>query len=654
MNLLQVLPFFTLDQAISSMENVQQWTYGILTLADGNDGASVLLCVKQGNYYIFDSHSRDSFGRIVPNGTSVLLHMKTHNALMKYIKSIGYQLGASQFEITVLSPAVSGFHCMLQPGQLSQSSQNQQNEEKVQENSYKSRTQSTCNSSKKYENKKQAQNVGNISSNIQQNDNSQRRSTRISNERQHNKRQTVTSNIENRKEKDSYKKRSTNKCNNEDDQKERAKKLNEIRKNKKEEKKNRDKERYETKKRKMSSSTDEELKLLEKRTKYENSQRENSSSNIEKRYNTRSKTSAKNANLQSMERNLSQSRKRKQKTDEMNDSSKDKNTVSNDNNNNRSKRRQNRQNEKYTQIESNNTSVQEVGIDDNQNREQEEQIDNHNESLQNKTINMDECLKLFNVKISNGPIYVCTVCLQMWFRRSVLNIEFIKVSSQAEEEKLNQCRRNYVSIEDKEWICKTCQDCIKSGRIPKFSVENKMGFPPQPKELKLNGMEECFTAPRLTLFQMRDLPCGGQKSVRGNSVNLPIDIAPTVEMLPRTLDNTETIAINYKCHLCYKGCAFKQENIRPAAVWKAVNYLMTHSQMYKDLDIQLDTSWIRNMETCDTGACECLQQNTENSSQPPDVLENNDEQNDEDIDNIEEDEDHRHSIVTVVCVSYPG
>ena len=174
---------------------------------------------------------------------------------------------------------------------------------------------------------------------------------------------------------------------------------------------------------------------------------------------------------------------------------------------------------------------------------------------------MDECLKLFNIKISNGPIYVCTVCLQTWFRRSVSNTEFIKVSSQAEEEKLNQCRRHYVSVEEKEWICKTCQDSIKTGRIPKLSLENKMGFPPQPKELKLNGMEERFTAPRLTLFQMRDLPCGGQKSVRGNSVNLPIDITPTVDMLPRTLDNTETIAINYKHRLCYKGCAFKQENI---------------------------------------------------------------------------------------------
>ena len=224
---------------------------------------------------------------------------------------------------------------------------------------------------------------------------------------------------------------------------------------------------------------------------------------------------------------------------------------------------------------------------------------------------MDECLKLFNIKISNGPIYVCTVCLQTCFRRSVLNIEFIKISSQAEEQKFNQCRKNYVSAEDKEWICKGCRDSIKTGRIPKFSIENKMGFPPQPQELKLNGQEH-FTAPRLTLFQMRDLPCGGQKSVRGNSVNLPIDIAPTVEMLPHTLDNTETIAINYKCCVCYKGCAFKQENIRPAAVWKAVNYLMTHSQMYKDLDIQWNTSLIRDMESCDSGTCECVQNNTEN------------------------------------------
>ena len=109
------------------MQNSQEWTYGILTLADGNNGASVLLCVKQGNYYIFDSHSRDTFGNMVANGTSVLLHLKTHNGFIKYIKSIGYQLHATQFEIMVLSPISSALHRMLQPTQHSQNTQNRQN-----------------------------------------------------------------------------------------------------------------------------------------------------------------------------------------------------------------------------------------------------------------------------------------------------------------------------------------------------------------------------------------------------------------------------------------------------------------------------------------------------------------------------------------------
>ena len=323
-----------------------------------------------------------------------------------------------------------------------------------------------------------------------------------------------------------------------------------------------------------------------------------------------------------MQSNSSQSNKRKQITDD--------NII---------KRRRTTKNKNTNKNKSSNQHSENEHIDESNNITTQQQMDNTNGHIEKESINMDECLKLFNIKISNGPIYVCTVCLQTWFRRSVFNIEFINITSKAEEQKLNQCRKNYVSAEDKEWICKGCRDSIKTGRIPRFSIENKMGFPQQPEELKLNGMEERFTAPRLALFQMRDLPCGGQKSVRGNSVNLPIDIAPTVEMLPRTLDNTETIAINYKCRLCYKGCAFKQENIRPAAVWKAVNYLMTHSQMYKDLNIQLDTSWIRNMETCDSGTCECVQNKTENYSAPTDADENNEEQNNEDIDNIEENEE---------------
>ena len=404
--------------------------------------------------------------------------------------------------------------------------------------------------------------------------------------------------------------------------------MNKNTKNKKEQEKNRQHEYYEKKKRKMANNVEEDLNTSTKKRKCQNLQKDISTSNVENRYSTHSKTSKKIATSESVQVYSSQSNKRKEGTDDVNDSSKNKEKNSVDKYNNLSKRRRRNQNETLIQKQSTNTSLEEEEIENREN-----QLINENE-----TINMDEYLKLFNINISNGPVYVCTICLQTWFRRSVLNIELIKVSSQAEEEKLNQCRKHYVSVENKEWICRTCRDSIRNGTIPKLSVENKMGFPHKPAELNLNGMEERLTCPRLTLFQMRDLPCGGQKSVRGNSVNLPIDIAPTVDMLPRTLDNTETIAINFKRRMCYKGCAFKQENIRPAAVWRAVNYLMTHSQMYKDLDIQLDTSWIRDMETCDSSTCQCLQGNSENDSEASNVN-GNDEENNESIDNIEEDED---------------
>ncbi len=52
--------------------------------------------------------------------------------------------------------------------------------------------------------------------------------------------------------------------------------------------------------------------------------------------------------------------------------------------------------------------------------------------------------------------------------------------------------------------------------MPKLSMENKMGFPHQPEQLKLFGMEEQLIAPRITLFTFIDLPVGGQKFVCGN------------------------------------------------------------------------------------------------------------------------------------------
>ena len=47
-------------------------------------------------------------------------------------------------------------------------------------------------------------------------------------------------------------------------------------------------------------------------------------------------------------------------------------------------------------------------------------------------------------------------------------------------------------------------------------------------------------------MQFRELRCGGQQLVHGNIVNVPVDIAPAVNTLPRNMNDTETIAVKFK------------------------------------------------------------------------------------------------------------
>ena len=87
---------------------------------------------------------------------------------------------------------------------------------------------------------------------------------------------------------------------------------------------------------------------------------------------------------------------------------------------------------------------------------------------------------------------------------------------------------------------------------------------------------------------------GGRTRVLGNVVNVPVDVAPTVQTLPRTLSDTETLVVKYKQKLEYKKCEF-QENIRPSAVWKATRYLLQNSNLYKNENIQLKTDWLNSI-----------------------------------------------------------
>ncbi|KAK3087854.1 hypothetical protein FSP39_011503 [Pinctada imbricata] len=200
--------------------------------------------------------------------------------------------------------------------------------------------------------------------------------------------------------------------------------------------------------------------------------------------------------------------------------------------------------------------------------------------------NIHECIEAFHACTNSGPVYVCSVCHQTWFHDSVSKVE--KISS------IDVCQPGILtrlkSIDDKEWICRTCLSNVKKNSVPRLSVLNGMKWPEKPSELDLHPMEERVVALRIPFMQMRELPRGGQYCVKGNVVNVPVDIQPVVNALPRQMDDTCTIPVKLKKKMSYKKCDFK-ENIRPAVVLSALHWLMSGSELYKTSGVKIDESW---------------------------------------------------------------
>ena len=72
---------------------------------------------------------------------------------------------------------------------------------------------------------------------------------------------------------------------------------------------------------------------------------------------------------------------------------------------------------------------------------------------------------------------------------------------------------------------------------------------------------------------LRELRPTTQLGIRGNIVNVPIDIELSVNILPREFDRTSTIQLAFKRRLQYKG-SYIREWVRPHAVYRAAEYLV--------------------------------------------------------------------------------
>ena len=135
---------------------------------------------------------------------------------------------------------------------------------------------------------------------------------------------------------------------------------------------------------------------------------------------------------------------------------------------------------------------------------------------------------------------------------------------------------------------------IRDGKVPNLLVANGMKWPDKPPELDLHQLEERLISLRIPFMQIRELPRGGQYTLKGNVINVPVDIQPTVSCLPRPMDENFTIAVRLKKKLSYKKVDFK-ENVRPLKVLTALHWLVNKSELYKRSGVEIDVSWFKEV-----------------------------------------------------------
>ena len=237
---------------------------------------------------------------------------------------------------------------------------------------------------------------------------------------------------------------------------------------------------------------------------------------------------------------------------------------------------------------------------------------NHNAESVGSIINQEEektssfDYEIFRKLVMNGPDYVCSCCTQTFFQHSVSDVAKVQ---KATLKQMQKYLTGICSVNNKEWVCRSCVKAAAKGNVPQFWVNNGLKFPDKPEELNLSDLEERLVSPRLPFMQLREMPRGGQVNLKGNIVNVPADVTSTIKTLPRMISDTETIMVKLKRKLAYKHhVAF--ENIRPNKVFAAAKWLVSNSPVFRSEGVVVDDGWLHRTENSTFLSCEPEENNS--------------------------------------------
>ena len=216
-----------------------------------------------------------------------------------------------------------------------------------------------------------------------------------------------------------------------------------------------------------------------------------------------------------------------------------------------------------------------------------------------KVETIDEAMNNFKRECKKQPVYICTSCHRLLWRKGVQKFSI---------DKYNKIRKEIIhlvlhekyrlsSIDGSIYMCHTCHTTLKSGKIPAQSKGKRMALDEIPDELKdLNNLELHIICKWILFMKLVKLPRGKQKGIKGAAVNVPADLGPACNLLPRLPADAHIVSLKLKRKLEYKQ-AYLHDTIRPEKVITALHYLKNNNPLYADIKINED--WIRSWQDAD-------------------------------------------------------
>ena len=140
----------------------------------------------------------------------------------------------------------------------------------------------------------------------------------------------------------------------------------------------------------------------------------------------------------------------------------------------------------------------------------------------------------FRQSLYSGPLNPCYCCTRLCYNNGGSFIDFNDelLLPVHERELSNIISNTSASV----WVCSRCKSSLWRKKLPPFASVNNMHVPPVPSVLScLNTLEKrliCLVQPFMKLIV---LPYG-QRALKGQTVNFPVNTSEICSSLPKTLE----------------------------------------------------------------------------------------------------------------------